>query len=155
MATPHVVCVLGKALLDDGTPTMGLIERVEHGVQLFNEYRLNSLPCILLFSGGNGNPKANKPEADVMSQIAISKGVDPKHIFIENASKNSIETILNVRAIVDGKKFASLVVITSQYHLKRIEIMMEAIMEQRIEWYVIGIRGTTEAKVFFSIFHDS
>ena len=65
----------------------------ERGAELY----LKGYAPLLVFSGGLGNltlGKWSEPEADQLARIAVSMGVPPKAILVENKSTNTGENIL-------------------------------------------------------------
>lgn len=64
---------------------------------------------LIVFSGGLGNftrGEWNEPEADIFSRIAISMGVPPGAVLIENKSTNSGENVIFSRALLEREGFA-------------------------------------------------
>jgi uncharacterized SAM-binding protein YcdF (DUF218 family) len=81
----------------------------ERGAQLF----LDGWAPLLIFSGGLGVITKNiwsEPEADQFAAIAISLGVSPENIVIENQSTNTGENILFTKRLlkrneIDPRRF--------------------------------------------------
>lgn len=75
----------------------------ERGAQLF----LNGWAPLLIFSGGLGVITKNiwsEPEADQFAAIAISLGVPPEKILIENQSTNTGENIMFTKRLLAEKQ---------------------------------------------------
>lgn len=71
----------------------------ERGAQVF----LEGWAPLLIFSGGLGTITGRfwtEPEADRFAQIAVSMGVPPEHIIVENRSTNTGENILFTKQLL-------------------------------------------------------
>ena len=71
----------------------------ERGAQLF----LDGLAPLLIFSGGLGTITKRfwtEPEADQFARIAVTMGVPPDRIVIENRSTNTGENVLFTKALL-------------------------------------------------------
>jgi uncharacterized SAM-binding protein YcdF (DUF218 family) len=81
------VLVLGYPSNNDGTPNSVQKLRVEFGVKAYRQYNCDRL----IFSG---SAVANKiVEAETMSKIAVTLGVEPNQIIQEKRAKNTWENI--------------------------------------------------------------
>ena len=97
--------------------------RVKKTVELYQSKRVKKL----LFLGGTGGisnqEKIEKSEAKCMKEEAINKGVLEEDIWIEDQSNNSIENCMNaipiLKEIYKGKEIDKLVLISSEFHLRR------------------------------------
>lgn len=92
-------------------------DRVTQTLQL---YRLGIIKRILV-SGGNGKLKeVKKQEADVLSDLLVIMGVPPSDILIENKSRNTHESAMEVNKLFrDQIKPEECVLITSAFHMRR------------------------------------
>jgi uncharacterized SAM-binding protein YcdF (DUF218 family) len=92
-------------------------DRVTHTLQL---YKLGIIKKILI-SGGNGKLKeVKRQEADVLSDILLMMGVQQADILIENQSRNTHESAMEVnRLYYDKIKPGDCILITSAYHMRR------------------------------------
>jgi uncharacterized SAM-binding protein YcdF (DUF218 family) len=83
--------------------------RVSYGVKLFQEgYAKN-----IIFSGG-------RPDgANLMAQLGEQLGVSPKHIFIENRSRDTIRNWENTSWIVKAHQWNSVLLVSSTFHVAR------------------------------------
>jgi uncharacterized SAM-binding protein YcdF (DUF218 family) len=74
----------------------------DRGAELY----LQGLAPFIIFSGGLGNITRQmwrEPEADLMSRIALDRGVPSEAIFIENQSTNTGENILFTQRLLADK----------------------------------------------------
>jgi vancomycin permeability regulator SanA len=106
----RVAVVFGAGLRRDGSPTPILRDRVETGVRLYFDGRVEKL----LMSGDNSVEYYNEPEA--MRQYAMSMGVPAEDIVLDYAGRRTYDTCYRARAIF-GLKRALLV--TQRFHLPR------------------------------------
>lgn len=97
--------------------------RIEKAVELYKQGRIKKL----ILSGGNGGISNecndNRTEAELMKMLAIKMGVKEEDIYLEDKSNNSIENSLNVikllNLLANINDIKGLILITSQFHLKR------------------------------------
>jgi uncharacterized SAM-binding protein YcdF (DUF218 family) len=93
-------------------------DRVTHTVQL---YKLGKIQRILI-SGGTGRLVGEAdPEANKYMKAMILMGVDSSHIMIENETRNTYESAVAVKPMLDSMRLKSsdCVLITSAFHLRR------------------------------------
>lgn len=96
------------------------IRVAEYAADLF----LQGFAPDILFSGGLGNLTASifkKPEAEVFADIAISKGVPPDKIIIENRSTNTGENVSFTKEVLvqKGLDFNSFILVQKPYMERR------------------------------------
>jgi uncharacterized SAM-binding protein YcdF (DUF218 family) len=90
-------------------------ERVEHGVKLFNEGWARKDRMILA-----GGPAVWKYTwASLMKEHAVSLGVSPKAILLEEASRSTEEDALFTKEILRKYGYRSVILVTSPYHSRR------------------------------------
>ena len=92
-------------------------DRVTHTLQL---YKLGIIKKILV-AGGNGKLTAvNRKEADAIAEVLVLMGVAASDILIENKSRNTHETAVEVNKLYsDNIKPAQCLLITSAFHCRR------------------------------------
>jgi len=93
-------------------------DRVTHTVQL---YKLGLLKKILI-SGGTGSLSGNTdPEADKFKSAMIMMGVDSTDIMIENETRNTYESAIAVKPMLDSMHYKAedCLLITSAFHMRR------------------------------------
>ena len=92
-------------------------DRVIHTVYL---YKLGKVKKILV-SGGDGNLiLARRKEAEEIQESLILMGVNPADIVIEPNSRNTFESAIEVRRIVDSAGLKGpFLLVTSAYHMRR------------------------------------
>lgn len=93
-------------------------DRVTHTVQLYKEGILDKI----LISGGSGSLGGiDDPEADKFRAAMITMGVDSTDIAIENATRNTHESAVEVKKMLDTMNVSSsdCLLITSAFHMRR------------------------------------
>jgi len=92
-------------------------DRVTHTVQL---YKLGLIKKILV-SGGSGRLiDIGEKEADQIGSALELMGIPPSAILIENKSKNTHESALEVKKILEGLTTPEqCILVTSGYHIRR------------------------------------
>lgn len=94
-------------------------DRVTHTVQL---YKLGHIERILI-SGGSGRivEVDDEPEANKYLKAMVLMGVDSSHIIIENETRNTYESAVAVKPLLDSMNYkpSDCVLITSSFHMRR------------------------------------
>jgi len=106
----QVAIIFGAGLRRDGTPTAVLRDRVETGVQLYFDGKVEKL----LMSGDNSLVEYNEPEA--MRQYAISLGVPEQDIVLDYAGRRTYDTCYRAKSIFG---LESALLVTQKFHLPR------------------------------------
>lgn len=114
----RVAIVFGAGLRRDGTPTAILRDRVETGVHLY----LNGKVEKLLMSGDNSVENHNEPEA--MRQYAVSLGVPTEDIVLDYAGRRTYDTCFRAKAIFGVE---SALLVTQRFHLPRALFLCNAL----------------------------
>lgn len=93
-------------------------DRVTHTVQL---YKLGLIERILI-SGGTGRlVQEEEPEANLFRKAMILMGVPEEKITIENETRNTYESAVEVKKMLTDSAYQSsdLLLITSAFHMRR------------------------------------
>ena len=104
------IVVLGCAVRPDGTPSPMLAERLDKGVELYE----NGAAPKLLLSGDNGQVEYN--EVITMGNYALEKGVPAQDIFLDYAGFSTYESMYRAKEIFQAEK---ILIVTQKYHLHR------------------------------------
>lgn len=86
--------------------------RTMHAIRLYQE----GWAPQLIFSGAAKDPESAS-NAKVMMSMAVSQGVPPEAILIDEQSRDTKENAEETRALVDDKK--RVILVTSDYHQRR------------------------------------
>lgn len=94
-------------------------DRVIHTVELYKRGLIEKI----LISGGSGRilESEDEPEANKYRKAMILMGVDTTDIMIENETRNTYESAVAVRPLLDSMKYTSeqCVLVTSAFHMRR------------------------------------
>jgi uncharacterized SAM-binding protein YcdF (DUF218 family) len=93
-------------------------DRVTHTIQL---YKLGLIKKILV-SGGSGQLlEQDEPEADKFKKVMLMAGVKESDVIIENWTRNTYESAVAVKKILDSLNLKSddCLLITSAFHMRR------------------------------------
>lgn len=104
------ILVLGCAVRPDGTPSPMLAERLDRGIELYE----NGAAPKLLMSGDNGQVEYN--EVVTMGNYALEKDVPSQDIFLDYAGFSTYESMYRAKEIFQAKK---ILIVTQKYHLHR------------------------------------
>lgn len=106
-----VLVVLGNEPLDDNTPTVDMLARVNKAVAFAREHP----GSLLLFTGG---PTAGKTtEARMMADIAIAQGVSTNAIRLEEKARSTQENALLAARMVTALAPRRVLIVSKQDHL--------------------------------------
>lgn len=113
-SVPAVLVVLGNEPLDDNTPTVDTMKRVEVAVDYYKKHPSS----ILIFTGG---PTAGKTtEAQMMAKYAVSLGVSMNDIKLEEKARSTGENAIYVANILlnENIKPKVIFIVSKQDHLQ-------------------------------------
>lgn len=92
-----------------------LKERLDYASSLFTTYSFKKI----IVSGGSVASKI--PEAVLMKDYLIEKGINPRHILIEKESKDTIENLVNCKEIMKEEDLHSSIMISNLFHIRRMK----------------------------------
>ena len=107
------IVVLGAAQYD-GTPSPVLAARLHHAVALFDD----GVAPLLVMTGG-GQPGDRTTEAAVGRAYALAAGVPDSAIVVEDASRNTVESLEAVAAILKATGATTVVLVSDRTHMLR------------------------------------
>lgn len=123
-----VAVVFGARTYANGRPSDALADRVRTGCQLYRD----GFTRKLLFSGGPGDGAVHETVA--MRQLALELGVRAEDILIDDAGRNTQETVRNSEAMFASMRASRVLVVSHFYHLPRIKMAY-----QRDGWEVYTV----------------
>lgn len=107
------IIVLGAQVLPDGTPQVQLEWRLLEALTL---YQGSPAPIVVCGAQGADEPR---PEAEVMRDWLIERGVPAESILTDANSFNTRENIQNAVSLLSPYDVSAVRVVTSDYHLPR------------------------------------
>ena len=101
--------------------------RLWHGIELYKEFK-GKIP--ILYSGGSGDPfDPVSVEAELAMNQAISMGIPEEKFWIEKSSRNTYESGIEIKRILDGRfpgvESHRIILVTSAFHMLRSMRVME------------------------------
>jgi uncharacterized SAM-binding protein YcdF (DUF218 family) len=92
------------------------MRRVECGIRL---YREGAAPLLLLSGGGSGPI----PEAEIMRQIALSRGVPERALLVETRSDNTVENAREAARLLRSRGVREVLLVSDRSHLPRAALL--------------------------------
>lgn len=108
-----VIIVLGAQVRAEGVPSEALRRRMTLALE---RYREAPVPIICCGAQGHGEPCA---EGDFMCGWLAGHGADPARLISEDQSFDTLQNVLNAKAIMQAHGWARALVVTSDYHIRR------------------------------------
>lgn len=93
-------------------------DRVTHTIQL---YKLGLIKKILVSGGSGLLLHVAEPEANKFKKVMVMAGVDEENIIIENKTRNTYESAVAVKKVMDSLQYKAgdCLLITSAFHMRR------------------------------------
>lgn len=105
--------VLGAAVWSQGVSPV-FRERINHAIELYRRGRVHKI----IFTGGQGN--RNEPtEAAAARNYAVSNGISPSDILIEQRSHTTYENLVNAKQLADTHGLKKVLIVSDPMHMKR------------------------------------
>ena len=108
------IIVLGAQVREDGTPSVQLQWRLDAAEEA---WRTRPVPMIVCGAQGADEPA---PEAIVMKQVLVEKGIPEDSIWTDPDSFNTRQNLENAREILgNAQNDLPVLIVSSQYHVPR------------------------------------
>lgn len=122
-----IIIVLGAILKKNNIISEILEKRLDKVLEIID----NLDEYIIIVSGGTTN-NSTLSEAEAMEEYLINHGVLPKYIMKESYSLNTFQNVVMCASLLRSHKFhdENLVVITSDFHMKRTQYIFSHIMSE-------------------------
>ncbi len=104
------IIVLGCLVLEDGTPSKVLEDRLQTAIKLYK----NGVAPKIIMSGDHSSEQYN--EVAAMKNYAVNAGVPSEDVFMDHAGFSTYETMYRAKEVFGAKK---VVIVTQEYHLYR------------------------------------
>lgn len=140
----EVGIILGAALWNN-VPSPALKERLEHGIELYKNNKVNKL----IVSGGEDQNGSTISEAEGMKNYLIDRGIPSTDLFIEDQSTSTYENLLFSQKVMKRQDWEDAVIITHSYHGARAYDMARFIGLKKPEV------STTDSKVMWMPWHKA
>ena len=108
----QAIIVLGAQVREDGTLSLQLEWRMQAALK---HYQQHPQPIVVCGAQGANEPA---PEAHVMRDWLIARGVPSQHILMDDQSFNTRQNIANAKKLLPDHA-RKVLIVTSNYHLPR------------------------------------
>ena len=118
--------VLGAAVWSQGVSPV-FRERINHAIDLYRRGRVHKI----IFTGGQGN--RNEPtEAAAARAYAVSNGISPSDILIEQRSHTTYENLVYAKQLADVHGLEKVLIVSDPLHMKRAIAMAHDVGSRRL-----------------------
>ena len=112
------ILVLGCGLRADGSPSRMLQDRLDRGIELYQ----NAAAPKLLMSGDHGQEQYD--EVNAMKKTAVEAGVPSSDVFMDHAGFSTYDSMYRAKEVFQAKR---VIIVTQRYHLYRALYIAEQI----------------------------
>lgn len=116
VATPsgntQAIIVLGAQVREDGSLSLQLQWRMEEALRQYQQH-----PQLIVVCGAQGSNEP-APEAHVMRDWLVERGVPTEQILLDDASFNTRQNLENAKKVLP-EDVSKVLIVTSKYHLPR------------------------------------
>ena len=112
------ILVLGCGLRADGSPSRMLQDRLDRGIELYQ----NAAAPKLLMSGDHGQEQYD--EVNAMKKTAVEAGVPSGDVFMDHAGFSTYDSMYRAKEVFQAKR---VIIVTQRYHLYRALYIAEQI----------------------------
>ncbi len=105
--------ILGAAT-DESGPSPVYRERINHGIELYNDGYVGKL----IMTGGTGEGNTHS-DAYIAKQYAVSQGIPDGDILTEDTSTITQENLENSKLIMDENGFDTAIIVSDPLHMRR------------------------------------
>lgn len=110
------IVVFAGGVGETGQAGQGYEERVDYAVELYKK----GFAKNLIFSSG---ARSTFPEPYVMKALAISLGVPPEAIVLEDQAASTYENVTLTDKVLNERKWKRIILISSPYHMRRASLV--------------------------------
>ncbi len=116
-----ILIVLGGPINDNLTPGLWLTSRLEKTIEVYNILK----PSYIIVTGGDTR-NLGKPEAYIMKEYLVKKGIPSDKIYCEFESINTIENgEFTYQMLTHISPNIKIYVLTSEFHSDRAEMIFQ------------------------------
>ena len=129
---PGLIVILGSPNDEKGNLSEMGRGRVQLGYQKYQEHRAAGWRILLTGGFGEHFNTTAKPNAYYAQQILLGLGVPETDIVDFALSRNTVDDALQARKIVEESRCSSLVVVSSDFHIPRVEFVFRSVFPDRL-----------------------
>jgi vancomycin permeability regulator SanA len=115
---PQVALIFGAGILNNETPSAILKNRLDIGLELYNQKKIK----VIIVSGDNSSANYNEPQ--VMKNYLISKGVPINRIFEDFGGVRTADSCYRVKNYF---KLKQVYLITQEFHIPRAKFLCDSL----------------------------
>lgn len=148
----HIILVLGAPNDEYGNLSKIASDRLECAYSLY----LNNDNSRILCTGGFGEHfnKSTQPHAFHAKRFLMNKGV-PECTFLDYApSSNTVEDFKKSKPIIEKEHPDTLLVVTSDFHMQRVKILHNIIINYPSAIFIPAKSSLTETELIPLIIHE-
>lgn len=123
------ILILGQSLRLDGSAPGTLVRRAEKAAELYHLYPERRGAAIV--PSGGDPVGVGVTEASAMRTLLLRNGVSDANIHLEDKALTTIENVLYAIPILRGLKADRVTVVTSDFHMPRASLIVEAIFQNQ------------------------
>ncbi len=127
--------ILGGGIQEDGTLPPWVTKRLKLAKKLYDE---DAVHHLVLCGKGRGQPAIS--EARLMKHYLREQGISPEYLHFEERSEDTWQNAYFARTmVVDTHHWERILVITSNFHLKRTEDIFSFVFGNSYDLYFEGV----------------
>jgi uncharacterized SAM-binding protein YcdF (DUF218 family) len=130
------IVVLGSPNSPEGELFLMAKKRLD---KCYEEYLSNKYSIILTGGFGVHFNTSNHPHHYWAKEYLISKGVDSQDIIAFADSANTVQDATMLLPILTQNPIKNLIIITSDYHLERVEFIFKSVLAKKVSLSYIGV----------------
>lgn len=138
--TPQVALIFGAGILNNETPSVTLKNRLDIGLNLYNDKKIKAL----IVSGDNSNSNYNEPA--VMKDYLLSKGVPTNIIFEDFGGVRTADSCYRAKNYFNVNE---IYLITQEFHIPRAKYLCDSLGLKSIPISAQSSRLYTQAWGYF------
>lgn len=140
----HAIVVFGCAARADGTPTPGLLRRLQHAL---TQAQRDPQAVVIVSGGAVHNPM---PEARAMANWLVANGLSRERIVEEPSARLTIENAELVVPLLRQLGVRRVTLTTERYHLVRSETLLKrALAAAQLSSVQVQTAGAPDERDFF------
>jgi uncharacterized SAM-binding protein YcdF (DUF218 family) len=138
----NILIILGSPNSAKGRLGKAAIGRLKKCIEIFQTDE-----NLILCTGGFGVHfnTSQKPHAEYLMRYLTKKGIPKKYFLPFADSANTVEDAVKTKAILEKIELSNCTIITSNYHLKRVQLIFDEILVG-IEKRYIGVEDNFSEK---------
>lgn len=122
------IIILGKKINDDGSLPKTLKQRVGKGIELYKKGFSDNLIMTGKWAFFREKEPATR-QAVSMKKYAVSCGVPPKNIYLEEKSMDTIGNAYFTKIkYLEPKNWRNIILVTSDFHMRRTRLIFDFVL---------------------------